>query len=170
MIFANLSFLWYNIEYLNLQNLYVRRYVRLVISWQVWNAVRYKQYYHTKHISLHLITFRKLRLDRKIKSKSHFESCFCLFCQHSWVCMTNFSVNFLTKSTLFWYYRFIFQEISRWYWLLIKVHEKIHFSLFQSINVERIALKHESFNLRLLYFSRNRCVIHNNENTHIERK
>ena len=140
MIFANLSFLWYNIEYLNLQNLYVRRYVRLVISWQVWNAVRYKQYYHTKHISLHLITFRKLRLDRKIKSKSHFESCFCLFCQHSWVCMTNFSVNFLTKSTLFGIIDLFSRKFLGGIGCWDKVHEKLHFSLFQSINVERIAL------------------------------
>ena len=32
MIFANLSFLCYNIEYVNLQNFDIRRYVRLVTS------------------------------------------------------------------------------------------------------------------------------------------
>ena len=67
MIFANLSFLCYNIEYLNLQNFDIRRYVRLVTSWRVWNAVWHKQYYHTKHISLHLITFHKLHWNEKHK-------------------------------------------------------------------------------------------------------
>ena len=67
VLFANLSFLWYNIEIVNLQNLDVRRYVRLVTSWQVWNAVCYKQYYHTKYTSLHLITFLRMHSKKKHK-------------------------------------------------------------------------------------------------------
>jgi len=125
MIFANLSFLCYNIEYLNLQNFDIRRYVRLVTSWRVWNAVWHKQYYHTKHISLHLITFHKLHWN--IKSKSHFESkvVFAFFVNIHEFAWPIFGVNLLTKT--------LFGNIDLFSRKFLggngckKVHEELHF-------------------------------------------